>query len=62
MCLVTAANNHLAKLQLIQNECLRIILKVPAYMPIARMNDSGNQANVREEEEARKRRQAPREG
>ena len=48
VCIVSAANNHLAKLQLIQNECLRIILKVPAYMPIARMNDSGNQANVRE--------------
>ena len=48
VCIISAANSHHAKLQLIQNECLRTILKVPAYMPITRMNDCGNQTNVRE--------------
>ena len=48
VCIVSAANTHIDKLQIIQNEALRIILKVPAYMPIARMNDSGNQTNVKE--------------
>ena len=48
VCIVSAANVHLEKLQVIQNEALRIILKVPAYVPIARMNDSGNQINVKE--------------
>ena len=48
VCIVSAANTHIEKLQIIQNEALRIILKVPAYMPIARMNDSGNQTNVKE--------------
>ena len=33
---------------MIQNEAQRIILKVPAYMPIVRMNDSGNQINVKD--------------
>ena len=46
ICIISAANCHLNKLQLLQNEALRIILRVPAYMPIARMNDSGNQKNV----------------
>ena len=48
ICIITAANVHLRKLQLIQNEALRIILKVPAYMPVARMNDCGGQINVKE--------------
>ena len=48
ICIVSAANTHLDKLQLIQNECLRVILKVPAYMPISRMNDCGNQTNVKQ--------------
>ena len=48
VCIVSAANVHLQKLQKIQNEALRIILKVPAYMPIATMNDASNQKNVRE--------------
>ena len=47
ICIVSAANTHIEKLQLIQNEALRVILKVPAYMPIARMNDCGNQKNVK---------------
>ena len=46
ICIISAANCHLNKLQLLQNEALRIILRVPAYMPIARMNDAGNQENV----------------
>ena len=48
ICIISAANTHLEKLQMIQNEALRIILKVPSYMPIARMNDSANQKHVRE--------------
>ena len=48
VCIVNAANVHLQKLQVIQNEALRIVLKVPAYIPIATMNDSGNQKNIRE--------------
>ena len=48
VCIVSAADVHLKKLQLIQNEALRIILKVPSYIPIATMNDSGNQVNVKE--------------
>ena len=47
ICIVRAANTDLEKLQLIQNEALRVILKVPAYMPIVRMNDCGNQENVK---------------
>ena len=47
-CIVSAVNTHIEKLQLIQNEAQRIILKVPAYMPIVRMNDSGNQINVKD--------------
>ena len=48
ICIISAANTHLEKLQLIQNEAQRIILKVPAYMPITRMNDSSNQTYVKE--------------
>ena len=48
VCIVSAASTHLKKLQLIQNTALRIVLKVPAYMPIARMNDSANQTSVAE--------------
>ena len=48
VCLVSAANVHLEKLQVIQNKALRIILKVPAYIPIARMNDCGNEKYVKE--------------
>ena len=48
ICIVSAANVHLEKLQMIQNEALRIILKVPAYVPIATMNDCGNQKLVKE--------------
>ena len=48
VCIVGAASTHLEKLQLIQNEALRIVLKVPAYMPIVRMNDCANQINVKE--------------
>ena len=48
ICLISAANVHLRKLQLIQNEALRIILKVPAYVPIESMNDCGGQTNVKE--------------
>ena len=48
VCIVSAANVHLEKLQVIQNEALRIILRVPAYVSIARMNDSAGQKNVKE--------------
>ena len=48
VCIVSTANVHLEKLQIIQNEALRVILKLPAYVPIARMNDSGDQKNVKE--------------
>ena len=48
ICIITAAESHLSKLQLIQNEALRIILKVPSYVPIERMNDCANEINVRE--------------
>ena len=47
VCIVSAANVHLQKMQVIQNEALRIILKVPAYMPISTMNDGSNQKNVK---------------
>ena len=32
---------------MIQNEAMRIVLKVPAYMPIVRLNDCANQINVK---------------
>ena len=48
VCIISSANTHLQKLQVIQNEALRIILKVPAYVPIAKMNDAGNQQNIKE--------------
>ena len=48
VCIVSAAASHLRKLQLIQNEALRIILKVPSYIPIATMNDGANQKDVRD--------------
>ena len=46
--IIQHSSTHLEKLQLIQNTALRIVLKVPAYMPIARMNDSANQISVKE--------------
>ena len=48
VCIISAADCHLGKLQLIQNEALRTILKVPVYMPIPRMNDAANQTNVKD--------------
>ena len=39
---------HLEKLQSIQNEAMRIVLEVPAYMPIVRMNDCANQCSVKD--------------
>ena len=48
ICIVNAANTHIDKLQIIQNEALRIILKVPSYVPIVLMNDAANQKFVRE--------------
>ena len=48
VCIVSAANVHINKLQRIQNQALRVILKVPAYIPIETMNDGGNQNNVRD--------------
>ena len=48
VCIVSAANVHLEKLQRIQKEALRIVLKVPAYISIARMNDCAGQSDVKE--------------
>ena len=48
VCIISSANTHLQRLQIIQNEALRIILKLPAYIPIATMNDAANQKNVKE--------------
>ena len=48
VCIISSANTHIQKLQVIQNKAMRIILKVPAYVSIATMNDAANQKNVRE--------------
>ena len=47
VCILSAANMHIGKLQLIQNEAMRIILRVPSYIPIAKMNDAANQSDVK---------------
>lgn len=47
VCIISAADTHLKKLQIIQNEALRIILKVPSYIPIETMNDAADQVNVK---------------
>ena len=46
ICIVSAAQSHLNKLQLIQNEALRITLKVPSYVSIKTMNDSAGLKSV----------------
>ena len=39
VCIVNAADVHLQKLQLLQNQALRVILKTPAYMSISDLHD-----------------------
>ena len=48
VCIVSAAATRMRKLQLIQNEDLRIILKVPSYISIATMNDGANQKDAKD--------------
>ena len=38
-CIVNAAETHLEKLQLVQNQALRVILKTPAYIAIKDLHD-----------------------
>ena len=40
ICSMTAAECHLEKLQLIQNQALRVILKCPAYVGINDLHDA----------------------
>ena len=47
ICIVSAAEVHLGKLEVIHNEALRIILKLPAYIPIKVMNDCAGQIPVK---------------
>ena len=39
VCLINAADNHLQKLQLVQNQALRVILNTPAYISIKDLHD-----------------------
>ena len=39
LCIVNAAECHLQKLQLIQNQALRVILRMPAYVTINDLHD-----------------------
>ena len=48
VCILSAANMHIEKLQLIQNEAMRIILRVPSYIPIAKLNDAACQSYVKD--------------
>ena len=47
ICIVSAAEVHLRKLEVIHNEALRIILKLPAYIPVKVMNDCAGQIPVK---------------
>ena len=39
LCIVNAAEVHLAKLQLVQNQAIRVILKLPRYVAINDLHD-----------------------
>ena len=39
LCVINAAETHLEKLQLLQNQALRVILKTPAYIAIKDLHD-----------------------
>ena len=47
ICIVSAAEVHLGKLEVIHNEALRIILKLPAYIPVKIMNDCAGQIPIK---------------
>ena len=47
LCVVCTADMHMKKLELIQNQALRIILKVPAYIPIEVMKDGAGQDSIK---------------
>ena len=40
VCIVNAADIHMIKLQQLQNQAMRVILKLPAYIPIKNLHDA----------------------
>ena len=47
VCILNAADNHIEKLQLIQNQALRVILKTPAYVAIKDLHDCSGLPTIR---------------
>ena len=48
LCIVNAAECHLQKLQLIQNQALRVILRMPAYVTIDDLHDCSGVSRVKD--------------
>ena len=48
LCIVNAAEVHLAKLQLIQNQSLRVVLRMPRYVSIKDLHDSSGFKPIRD--------------
>ena len=48
LCIINAAETHLQKLQLIQNQALRVILKTPAYVSIDDLHDCSGIPRVKD--------------
>ena len=44
---INAASNHLEKLQFVQNICLRVALKLPAYTPISLLYDAAGVSPIK---------------
>ena len=48
LCIINAAETHINKIQLIQNQAMRIILKTPAYVSIKDLHDSAGLPLIKE--------------
>ena len=48
VCIISAAETHLQKLQLIQNQALRVILKTPAYVSIHDLHDCSGLGKIKD--------------
>ena len=48
VCIINAAETHMQKLQLIQNQALRIVLRTPAYVSINDLHDSSGLLKIKE--------------
>ena len=48
VCIINAAETHLQKLQLIQNQALRVIMRTPAYVAIDDLHDCSGLPRIKE--------------